>query len=42
MEILSHSSNVAPSFFGMGIHVEPQDVINFDLIRELLGRRTPG
>jgi hypothetical protein len=31
-----------PRFFGMGMHVEPQDVINFDLLRELLDRKTSG
>ena len=29
-----------PQFFGMGMmHVEPQDVINPDLLRELRGRK---
>lgn len=31
-----------PRFSGMGMHVEPQDVINFDLLRELLDRKTSG
>lgn len=31
-----------PQFFGMGMHVEPQDVINSDLLRELLDRITSG
>jgi hypothetical protein len=28
-----------PRFFGMGMHVEPQDVIEFELLRELLDRK---